>query len=173
MPGPSRRFVMITAMTALLTAVSGPGLAQTVPEPIAANGAFFALQVRDLDASVAWYRDVFGMRVVMSPPTVNGVAMRLMEGDGVIVELIHDETARPLRDLIAGGQDRRGPIWVHGQFKAGIMVADFDGVIARLRERGANIAIGPFPPRSDQRANAVIRDNEGNYLQVVGGYAPQ
>lgn len=41
-------------------------------------------------------------------------------------------------------------------------------LIAALRERGIAIVIGPFPKRGDQPANAMIRDNAGNYIQIFG-----
>ena len=41
-------------------------------------------------------------------------------------------------------------------------------VMRQLRRRGVEIAIGPFPKRDNQPANAIIRDNAGNYIQVLG-----
>ena len=61
---------------------------------------------------------------------------------------------------------------VHGIFKAGVIVDDFDQAIATLRKRHVDIVIGPFPARATQRANAIIRDNAGNYIQFFGAYAP-
>ena len=55
---------------------------------------------------------------------------------------------------------------VHDFFKAGIIVDDLDATLARLRERGVPIASGPFPARDGQRANATIRDNAGNFIQL-------
>lgn len=57
---------------------------------------------------------------------------------------------------------------VHGIFKAGIFVDDFEKAIGALTDRGVAIAAGPFPARGDQPANAIIRDNEGNFLQIFG-----
>jgi hypothetical protein len=31
--------------------------------------------------------------------------------------------------------------------------------------------LGPFPPRKDQRANALIQDNAGNLIQFFGDFA--
>jgi hypothetical protein len=57
---------------------------------------------------------------------------------------------------------------VHGIFKAGIVVDDFDKTIAQLKARGIQIAIGPFPATKEQRANAIIRDHAGNFIQFFG-----
>ena len=51
------------------------------------------------------------------------------------------------------------------------MADDFDAAVASLRAKGVPIVIGPFPARAEQRANAIIRDNDGNYIQIFGGYA--
>ena len=57
---------------------------------------------------------------------------------------------------------------VHGIFKAGIIVDEFEKVLATLRERQVPIAIGPFPARDGQRANVIVRDNSGNLIQFFG-----
>ena len=57
---------------------------------------------------------------------------------------------------------------VHGISKAGIVVQDFDKTIANLKARGIPIVIVPFPATAEQRANAIIRDNAGNYIQFFG-----
>jgi hypothetical protein len=45
-------------------------------------------------------------------------------------------------------------------------VDDYEGALKRLRERGVQIAMGPFPANGDQRANVIIRDNSGNLIQL-------
>ncbi len=53
-------------------------------------------------------------------------------------------------------------------FKVGVVVDDFDATIATSRTRGIAIPVGQFPKRGDQPANAMIRDNAGNYIQIFG-----
>ena len=57
---------------------------------------------------------------------------------------------------------------VHGVFKSGLIVEDFDRTVAALRSRGVEIAFGPFPKSSTQRANVIVRDNAGNLIQFFG-----
>jgi hypothetical protein len=57
---------------------------------------------------------------------------------------------------------------VHGYFKAGIVVDDYDTTLEALRARGVEIAMGPFPARPGQRANVIVRDNAGNLIQFFG-----
>ena len=57
---------------------------------------------------------------------------------------------------------------VHGPFKVGFVVDDFDATLALIEARGVEIAMGPFPARVGQRANVIVKDNAGNLIQVFG-----
>jgi catechol 2,3-dioxygenase-like lactoylglutathione lyase family enzyme len=160
-------------MFALLLCVAAlPAEAQTDPTaPIQARGSFIAASVADLPASVAWYRDKLGLKVIMDRPADGemGTGVAVLEGGGLIVELIRDPAAVPLHTAAPQiQQDYR----VHGIFKGGVLVEDWDGLLALLRDRQVPIAIGPFAARKEMRANLIIRDNSGNYIQFFGAYLP-
>jgi len=57
---------------------------------------------------------------------------------------------------------------VHGYFKAGAIIEDFEKTVALLRQRGVEIFLGPFPRTSEQRANVLIKDGAGNLIQLFG-----
>jgi catechol 2,3-dioxygenase-like lactoylglutathione lyase family enzyme len=133
--------------------------------PFRATGAFFALSVADLEASTRWYTDKFGLRVVQQPPSSGGVSARILEGGGLIVELIHNPAAVPLSKAAPAITHTT---LVHGVFKTGIIVENYDATLAALRARGVEIAIGPFPAHDGQRANFIVRDNSGNLIQFFG-----
>jgi uncharacterized protein YciI len=144
--------IMIALLLALRTVHAGPD--------VPARGAFFALSVADARASAAWYQDLLGLHVTLETPKRDGVSVIVLEGEGLIVELIqHDEA------MALPGSD---PIRVHGFVKAGIIVDDFDAMVAKIRERKVPIVAGPFPKRDGQRANVIVRDNAGNMLQFFG-----
>ena len=145
---------------------AGPtaALAQTTPLATV-RGAFIGVSVGDLDASVKWYSEKLGLSVIMRPPKIEKSTAVILQGGGLTVELMHHEDAVPL-SRAAPAINRN--YLVHGIFKAGIVVDDFDKTIATLRARGVQIAIGPFPATAEQRANAIIRDNAGNYIQFFG-----
>jgi catechol 2,3-dioxygenase-like lactoylglutathione lyase family enzyme len=148
-------------MTRLMIALAA--LAGASPQPLAtAEGAFFALSVADADAAAAWYVDKLGLKVVMRPPEQGGVQMIAVGGGGLLIELIEQQGSKPLRQV---APQVTNDTQIHGIFKAGVIVADWDGLIAGLKARGVPIAIGPFPRSKEQRANLIIRDNEGNYIQ--------
>ena len=145
---------------------TGESASQSIgPAFTAAPGAFIGLSVADLEASVRWYSEKLGFTVVMRPPKYEKSSAVILEGGGLIVELMHNEDAVPLSQ--AAPAITRNYL-VHGIFKAGIVVQDFDKTIATLKARGVPIAIGPFPATAEQRANAIIRDNAGNSIQIFG-----
>jgi catechol 2,3-dioxygenase-like lactoylglutathione lyase family enzyme len=148
------------------TVVEGQG--ENAGTPIfQTSSAFFALSVRDLGASVRWYTEKLGLGIAMRAARTDDTrsAMTLLRGGGLTVELVQHDDAVPLRTMLPAP---RGALYVHGIFKVGMVVDDFDGTLAAIRARGIPIAIGPFPRRADQPANLMIRDAEGNYIQVFG-----
>ena len=143
-----------------------PANASPAPaEPIAVAGAFIALSVADLEASRRWYEEKLGLRVILSPPRAGPAAAVVLEGGGLIVELVQHDDARPLAQAAPGVAG--GSLFIHGIFKAGLIVVDYERALTTIRERGVPIAMGPFPARDGQRANFIIRDNAGNFLQFI------
>ena len=134
-------------------------------QPLAATGTFIGISVADLAASTEWYQKAFDLEVTKRIPKTNGAAVTVLEGSGMIVELVQQDTAVALSTAAPSVKDE---VQVYGVFKVGLTVNDFDAAIALLRRRGVAIAFGPFPARGNERANAIIRDNAGNLLQVFG-----
>ena len=66
-----------------------------------------------------------------------------LEGDGLIVELIQHDSARP---LTTAGPAAKEPLYIHGIFKVGVIVSDLEKTLA----------------------NAIVRDNAGNLIQFFG-----
>jgi catechol 2,3-dioxygenase-like lactoylglutathione lyase family enzyme len=134
------------------------GHATVASTPTTFAGGFFALTVADLEASTQWYSDNLELKVVMRIPKKNGVAVRLLESPGLIVELIEQDGALAL------------PKDSHflGLFKVGALVSDLDRVVATVRAHHVDIAYGPYPAHDNQRANVIVRDNAGNLIQFFG-----
>ena len=140
----------------LLVAVASPSAAKDHALPFKpVTGAFFALSVPNMAESVQWYQEKLGLKVVMEVKT--GPEVTVLEGGGLIVELIRVPDSRP----------RPEPsVSTLGVFKAGFLVKEYDSAVAELRARGVTIAFGPFPAQNGQRANVLIRDNAGNLIQL-------
>lgn len=151
---------------ALASLMGAIGSTNRQPQPIfTTRGAFVALSVPDLEASTKWYSEKLGLTVVMRPPKQDKSSVAVLEGNGLIVELLQRDDAVPLRQAAPGLE---ASYRVHGIFKAGLIVDDFDKTLAALRSRGVEIAIGPFPATATQRANVIVKDNAGNLIQFFG-----
>lgn len=155
-------------ITYLLLCVTLPAIikaqAQTGTSP-AFRGSFFALSVANLEASTRWYSEKLGLKIVMQVPMQNKTGVTVLEGNGLIVELIQNDDALPPEKFTPAIKHN---ILMHGIFKVGVMVDDLDKMIAMFKERGVEIFMGPFPSRADQRSNVLIKDNSGNIIQFFG-----
>jgi catechol 2,3-dioxygenase-like lactoylglutathione lyase family enzyme len=132
---------------------------------LTATGAFLAFSVADVQESAKWYSEKLGLTVVMEAPKQDRATAIVLEGGGLIVELIQHDDAVPMNTAAPGAKSK---VLVHGVVKAGAIVADFDQTLATLRQRNVPIAFGPFPARANQRANVIIQDNAGNLIQFFG-----
>ena len=166
--------VLVPLLSGMLAQGLGLGLglasAQGAPKPLdsarlSASGSFFALSVPDLEESVRWYSEKLGLEVVLRPPRANQATVAVLEGNGLIVELIQHDDGRAPRGAAPGVLNQ---LLVHGFFKAGVIVENLDEVLAMLRSRNVPLAFGPFPAGNGQRANFAIRDNAGNLIQFIG-----
>ena len=140
---------------------------QQEPKPVVtATGAFFALSVADMEASGAWYQEKLGLRVTFRPPRSSPGEVMVLEGGGLIVELVQHDEGLPLSQLTPARSDA---FKVHGYFKAGVIVRDLDKTLALLKSRDVPIAFGPFAAKDGRRANFIVRDNAGNLIHFFGG----
>ena len=150
-------FASLLTLSVLVSTAQATGAGS--PPFTAVSGTFFALSVPDLAASVAWYTEKLGLKTTRAMNGPDNGRVAILEGNGLIVELVHAPKAAP--------SGREVP-YVHGLFKVGVIVDDFDGAIGRLKAREIEIAFGPYPARDGQRANAIIRDNAGNLIKLFG-----
>ena len=135
------------------------------PAVVAARGAFFALSVPDIEASARWYSEKLALKVAMREPKRNNIAVIVLAGGGLIVELIQSDGAMPLTKVAPAIND---PSLIHGIFKSGLFVEDLDKTLASLKARNVEIAFGPFPAKENGMKNFIIRDNSGNLIQFFG-----
>jgi len=159
------RMCLLFVLALPVSAVSKSAGSTTNVPVMAATGAFFALSVADVEAAGEWYAEKLGLKVVMKAPMTGGAAVIVLEGQGLIVELIQHEGALPLSEAAPAVRDR---FFVHGLAKAGVIVTNFDRTVDRLKQRGVQILYGPFPAKENQRANVIIQDNSANLIQIFG-----
>jgi catechol 2,3-dioxygenase-like lactoylglutathione lyase family enzyme len=123
-----------------------------------AQGAFVAIVVTDLDASVRWYELNLGLHLVKrgKSPRVPAETV-VLGGHSLFIELIHhDGKQLPRVDNEAS---------VPRLLKAGVIVGqkDFDAVAKYLRKRG--VEAGIFEDKEMGVRMFLFRDNEGNLIQ--------
>ena len=110
--------------------------------------------------------DKLGLAVTFQPPRSGPGEVTVLEGGGLIVELIQHDEAMSLTKLTPQRDDA---IKVHGYFKAGVIVKDPDKTLALLKARDVPIAFGPYAAKDGRRANFIISDNAGNLIHFFGG----
>jgi len=137
--------------------------------PLAATGgegasgpAFFALSVPDLAASVMWYTETLDLTASRLPGTKEA-QVALLQGKGLIVELVQHEAAAGLEERLP---EVKGRYLVHGLFKAGFFVEDLDATVKRLSARGAAFKGGAFTDEVLKARSILLLDNNGNVIQL-------
>ena len=122
------------------SAAQGTGGAAPPQKPVlTSTGAFFALSVPDIQASGRWYSEKLGLAVTMRPPREGPGEVMVLEGGGLIVELIQHDEGLALTKLVSPVDDA---VKIHGFFKAGVLVADIDATRRMLEARGRSWLTG-------------------------------
>lgn len=121
------------------------------------------ISVPDMDASIAWYQQMLGFRLV-SDKYFDQLPARIafLELGDFSIELFEVPGAAPLPD------DRRVPnldIRTHGTKHVAYAVADLRGLMSQLKSKGVDVAMDVFPMEGD--LVAFIRDNAGNLLELI------
>lgn len=112
--------------------------------------------VRDLDASIAWYRETLGFELLSSYGRP-GVRVALIGRGDIRIEVFQNEEAAPMTD------DRRQPetnLRIGGIGHLALAVADLDAAMASIRDRQVEIVAPPrdVPDGSGSRF-AFIHDH--------------
>jgi methylmalonyl-CoA/ethylmalonyl-CoA epimerase len=121
------------------------------------------ISVPDLEASIAWYRDMLGFSVIKRQ-TLDVVSAKIafLKHGEFLIELFEIKDASPLPD------DRRHPnrdICTHGTKHIAFSVDNVPKFIDSLKKRGVDIAMDVN--MMGDKAMAFIRDNSGNLIEIV------
>lgn len=122
----------------------------------------FGISVPDLDASIDWYSSMFGFRLEMREfIAVIPAHVAFLRLEGMRIELFQVEGGHPLPP------ERRDPnldVRTHGNKHMCYRVVNVAAMVARLRERGADIV---FSKTIHNTPMAFIRDNAGNLIELI------
>lgn len=124
------------------------------------------ISTADYQATVDWYRSVFGFEVVREwdVPGHPDVDVGYIAANGFMIEVVatpeefQSEKLPP--DVFAALSDRG---FVHLSF----MSADVDAVAAELLSRGVELELPPTTFVDAGRRLLFIRDNNGNLIEIV------
>ncbi|MEX0755259.1 MAG: VOC family protein [Actinomycetota bacterium] len=130
----------------------------------------------DLDASIAFYRDVLGLallgRGVADEPEIG----EIMGAEGAHLEWAECDLGRnQVLELIRfdhpTGRTRRGPLWEPGATHIGIGVDDIEAVHARCASAGIETRSGPVTLTEEGGWNGVrvlyAVDPDGTWIELV------
>jgi methylmalonyl-CoA/ethylmalonyl-CoA epimerase len=125
------------------------------------------ISVPDLDAAIAWWRDVLGFEVERRFPIPAIPAQVVILKNGPLhIELFQVEGAKPLPE------ERRQPdtdVYTHGNKHVSFAVESVHEFAEQLKARGADIV---WVKEMEQGANIFIRDNAGNLVEFVEAPKP-
>ena len=123
------------------------------------------ISVADLEAAIAWYRDMLGfepVRVVDIPDAEEAGRVAIIRHGDFVLELFCVAGATPLPD------DRRYPtrdIRTHGIKHVAYAVPDIEALMAELKAKGVDVAWDVMVHDGDRCA--FVRDNTGNLVEFV------
>ena len=89
--------------------------------------------------------------------------MALLNGQGLLIELVEDREAFDLAARVPGVQERH---LVHGLFKVGFFVRDLDATVGRLKKKGARFRGSVFTDNVAKARSILVLDNNNNMIQL-------
>lgn len=127
---------------------------------------FFAISVADVKESAKWYNKIFNLKETADLKTEDGsVHTKILESDFYLVELSQHKTGQSLKE--AAPQIERDYL-LHGFFKVGFYVKDFEAAINFLKENNVQFFGRIIEDEKHRIKFTLIKDNSGNILQVFG-----
>ena len=120
------------------------------------------ISIPNLDAAIAWWRDVLGFEVARRFPIASIPAeVAMMQNGPLHIELFEVPGAKTLPP------ERRMPdtdVYTHGNKHVSFAVDSVRELAEELRRRGADIV---WIKEQAHGANLFIRDNAGNLIEFV------
>jgi catechol 2,3-dioxygenase-like lactoylglutathione lyase family enzyme len=157
------RYALMGAFTvvlpaALLMNASSPSLAQSSSEH---RSSSVSIRTPDFDASVKWYQDKLGFRLIATQSFVPG-RTAVLERAGALIEMTevdHDLASPPDPHTTGGVKVTPVPV-------ISILVPDVDEEVERLSKAGVDILQTPQDDIEGTYRTAQIRDNGRHRIEL-------
>lgn len=129
------------------------------PEPY-----FTAVIVNDIDLSISWYNQHFGLEVVSKMDNEElGFSQANLRRGNVLIELLEIASAIDPQKIVPNFNSKTKLL---GIFKFGFMVSDFDKWMNYLDEKGieqyGSVVMDPV----SNKKMIIVLDPDGNYVQI-------
>ena len=125
--------------------------------------AEIVLWSRDLDRSLGFYRDLFGLETMAQAPSVKPTFLRVAEGAGGVPQMLvlvpHPDPAGSFPS------DKPGRPLHHLAFS--VAADHYDGLEAACRHAGLEVRAGVHPVLANVRT-FYVDDPDGNEVEVIG-----
>jgi catechol 2,3-dioxygenase-like lactoylglutathione lyase family enzyme len=143
--------------------MSGASFAQNNAVP-SLDASFFALIIEDLDTSINWYSDVLGFNLIQKNEfTESGFSQANLHQSNTSLELIQLQSAISLKENLPNYTSKTR---VHGIFKIGFTLAEFDIRIAHLKEKEVEFHGNIVRDKLSGKRMVIIKDPDGNKIQL-------
>lgn len=154
-----KRFIIILLFA--LIPVTTYTQARVLPDP---KPYFTAIIVSDIDASIQWYSDTLGFKVLnQTRDEVRGFKQANLTRGDVHIELIALKTAITPEAVLSERPDKKQ---IGGYFKIGFRVSDFDRWMAFLTQAGVKFHGDVVRDPSSGKKMIIIKDPDGNRIQL-------
>lgn len=142
-----------------------PAAAIGIVEP-----SLVALNVPDLEATIAWYCETLGFAVLDRREFPDyGMRIALLKLGGFRLEIVEKQQSisqKTIQDKVPEIKD-----WdtVHGIKKLGFRVDDLDALVTRLKARQVEFLTGIMGDAADPilGKSVIVLDNSGNWIQFT------
>ncbi len=126
--------------------------------PSSFNLHHIALQARDVEKTLAFYRDLLGFSVLKEETSPKGRRIFWLSRGGTRIELYGGKPGQPLSDR--WNENGIGPL------SLGLLVDDLDRAVDHLQSRGVRILKTPYEPVPGERA-AMIEGPDGDEIVLI------
>jgi predicted enzyme related to lactoylglutathione lyase len=126
---------------------------------------FWAISVPDVEASVKWYQNIFGLNITQQLTTPDGaVKVVILESPNLIVEIVRMADAVPLSQCSPALKSKAS---LHGLFKVGLFVADLEKTRGALLLKKVKLLTEIHEEEASGLRSFLIEDNSGNTIQLL------